>query len=757
MITINTSGQLQELTLPIEGSQKSYKVPLQQKEGQGPTFYHRTGSKSHTISLKKQSQYIYTKKYKQVLYSIEYKECESFVEIVCSIKNTGTTPFQPETCGIKLGIDSWMESFPSWNEKLFPTHMRCEKTHFTGYMMSPMGDILTIGVPEPVASWSLDYNNRGHRIRTVNIDLLNAPPLPSRHPTNCSSLQPQEERAWHIRLAATDSIKKVPALLAQLSEAPWIEMHTTTVKEHRSVHFSLHGTTHNKPIKKVLITPQGNQEELSDDCTHITPTAGVGLYKLQITVDKKITEASFSCRKNWSWYMDRAREEALRSNQLATTHCESLYGFYTLLRGEKISPNQKLWERTEERWNIVMPQVENFETYEPIIRPDRIQNIATHMNLFCDRFKVTKQEADLNFAIAIAKRFITGHQHPDGSYRNGSWGNPEKGVHYTSVIYPAMNLMELYDIMREEERAGRRPSDGTSEYIYTSIAKAMDELERNRDNIDTEGELTFEDGMISCSAAQLSRFALMQTDNKERERYTKAAESLLQKHRCLTQILTPDARQRGATLRYWEAQYDLITFPNMLNSPHGWTSWRSYALYYLYLLRGERDLLIQLMNVLGTCMQVVNTESGELRWGFIADPYVRAWELKKPTRTWDKDTYNKVPLCHQNPRKKQMEFRIIGEEYLSMNSSWQYGNPNDNDVHEHFRCLSEVALTQAFVIETEHGIESWNVTVEKRGDTLILNPEEGVVTRVHLNLLKEREVCTPNTSPEKIQQGWYNL
>ncbi len=104
-----------------------------------------------------------------------------------------------------------------------------------------------------------------------------------------------------------------------------------------------------------------------------------------------------------------------------------------------------------------------------------------------------------------------------------------------------------------------------------------------------------------------------------------------------------------------------------------------------------------------------------------------------------------------------MEFRIIGEEYLSMNSSWQYGNPNDNDVHEHFRCLSEVALTQAFVIETEHGIESWNVTVEKRGDTLILNPEEGVVARVHLNLLKEREVCTKNTSPEKIQQGWYNL
>ncbi len=757
MITTNSSGHLEGLKLPIADGKKSYQVPLHSKEGKGPTFYYIHKGKTHLISLKEKSPTTYSTTHKKVQYTLEYKERDLYAEIICSIKNVSTSLFYPETCGIKLGIDSWMESYPSWNNKLFPTHMRCEKTHFTGYMMSPAGDILTIGVPEPVASWSLDYNDRGHRIRTVNIDLLNAPPLPTRHPSNCSSLEPQEERVWHIRLAATDSLPQVPALLAQLSESPWIKLEKTTIQENSPLTFSLYGVTEGASIQKVLITPEGDTIHLPEGCSSLTPTSGPGLYILRITAEGQTTEASFFCRKNWSWYMNRAREEALRSLQLATTHCESLYGFYTLMRSERILPNKELWKKTEDRWNIVMPQVVNFETHQPIIRPDRIQNTVTHMNLFCDRFKVTKQPEDLNFAIKIAKHFIEGHQHPDGSYRQGTWGQPEKGVHYTSVIYPGMNLMELYDLVTEEEEAGRFPKDGTREYLYASIAKAMDELEKNRDNIDTEGELTFEDGMISCSASQLARFALMQTDEKERDRYAQAAEDLLTKHQCLTQLLTPDTRQRGATLRYWEAQYDLITFPNMLNSPHGWTSWRSYALYYLYLIKGERDLLIQLMNVIGTCMQVIDTESGELRWAFIADPYIRAWELKKPTRVWDKNTYNKVPHCHQTPRKSQMEFRIIGEEYLSMNSSWQHGNPNDNDVHEHFRCLAEVALTQAFVIESERGIESWNVTVEENDGVLTIVPDESLVQRVHLNLLHERDIKSKTGTPKRLKRGWYNL
>ncbi len=50
---------------------------------------------------------------------------------------------------------------------------------------------------------------------------------------------------------------------------------------------------------------------------------------------------------------------------------------------------------------------------------------------------------------------------------------------------------------------------------------------------------------------------------------------MMQSHRCLEQLLIPDARMNGATLRFWEAQYDVLIGGslNMMNSPHGWTAW----------------------------------------------------------------------------------------------------------------------------------------------------------------------------------------
>ena len=109
-----------------------------------------------------------------------------------SLTNTAGVPFQPVKAGIKLGVDTWMDSYPEWLDKFFPTLLFCEKTHFYGYFQSPSGKMLGIASPDPVASWSFDYNLGypepepywfwGHRIEAVNIDLMNALPLPERHP-----------------------------------------------------------------------------------------------------------------------------------------------------------------------------------------------------------------------------------------------------------------------------------------------------------------------------------------------------------------------------------------------------------------------------------------------------------------------------------------------------------------------------------------------------------------------------------------------
>ena len=48
---------------------------------------------------------------------------------------------------------------------------------------------------------------------------------------------------------------------------------------------------------------------------------------------------------------------------------------------------------------------------------------------------------------------------------------------------------------------------------------------------------------------------LMQKDEKVRKHYTDAMLQILESHDCLTQLRVPDARRRGGTMRYWEAQY----------------------------------------------------------------------------------------------------------------------------------------------------------------------------------------------------------
>ena len=52
-----------------------------------------------------------------------------------------------------------MDHYPQWHHVFFPTLMRCEKTHFWGYFMSPLGRIITLTSADPVASYHLHYNN----------------------------------------------------------------------------------------------------------------------------------------------------------------------------------------------------------------------------------------------------------------------------------------------------------------------------------------------------------------------------------------------------------------------------------------------------------------------------------------------------------------------------------------------------------------------------------------------------------------------
>lgn len=659
-------------------------------------------------------------------------------------ENRGTRPFTPGRLSLILGLDTCMAAYPDWNERYFPTLLRCERTHFWGYAMTPRGRILGISSPDPVASWRLAYKPGQHRIYTLCLDLLHRGPLPGRHPRGLDVLRPGERREWTIFLEDIPSLDQVKPRLAATTGAPMIACDRHTVE----------------PGATVGVTVSGAAE------THRTfsPGGKPGVYTFtERSSNGRVAEARIHVRRPWSWYLERARAEALDKAQIGSSHVEGWMGLFSCFLAQRHFPDAALDARAEQKFQEIWPLMYDMERMRPTSWEDRIQNHACAASLMVDRYQASGEVRDLEFAAALADLMLA-KQSADGAYRNGE-------VHYTSVIYIGKSIMEVMEEERKLAATDRRWRERYDRHL-DSVRRAMDELARSLDNIQTEGEMTYEDGMISCSYTQLAMFALLQDEPTARRKYLDAALHFARGHRCLSQLLVPDCRMNGGSLRFWEAQYDILASPNMMNSPHGWSAWRIYGLYYLYLLTGEPDWLRQAMDALGACVQLIDADSGTLRWSFVSDPFIAARIFKE---------------FPDNPGKGRCVEEVVGEQYLPMISGWYKAPPHtlvtgywggdpqagglgpgeswpdtwvnsafggqppfppadgrwprggdggccDNDVHEILKCLEEVALTQAFIVEGEDGsIESWNCEAARVGDSLRVTPAEAIVSRVHCN------------------------
>ncbi len=83
----------------------------------------------------------------------------------------------------------------------------------------------------------------------------------------------------------------------------------------------------------------------------------------------------------------------------------------------------------------------------------------------------------------------------------------------------------------------------------------------------------------------------------------------------------------------------------------------------------------------------------------------------------------------------------IGEQYVDMVSDWFFANANDNDVHEHFKCLEEVALHNAFLAENDYSnLLIYNCSAEEKDGKIIIIPSEKIITKVHVNLKNKKTV-----------------
>ena len=54
-------------------------------------------------------------------YSITIDSADRVEIVTLHLRNTRRTPFQPIKAGIKLGVDTYMDKYPDWYDKFFPT------------------------------------------------------------------------------------------------------------------------------------------------------------------------------------------------------------------------------------------------------------------------------------------------------------------------------------------------------------------------------------------------------------------------------------------------------------------------------------------------------------------------------------------------------------------------------------------------------------------------------------------------------------
>lgn len=695
-----------------------------------------------------------------IRYSLKYHVGKTSLEIEARVENRTATDFRPARLPLVLGVDTYMDKFPEWNSKYFPTFFRCEKNSFWGYFMSPDGKILSVTSPDPVASYRIHYipEMYGHLIHTVSLDLLCASPLPSHHPEQ-TGLKAGEARTWRICLSPVEAVDKITEVAAALSGTPVIRMDTYSVEPETAVGIGTAGVA--SDIEVTL--PSGRKRQLGrvapGEEIPFAETYAYGLYEVEARgTNGKTATASFYVRPPWTWYLQQARLQALVFSPRAdkgNDSCETWYQLLGFYLAEKYFPDAALKAVADELLAQVLTTLfeeKDGKMYTKIYK-ERVQNVTAMISILSLKYSADKDLKTLETAAKCAE-YILSRQHEQGYY--GGYGM----AHYTSVMYMAKSLLELADQIAPLAEKDEVWRDRHERYCQ-SAARAVEELSTRGHNVKTEGQSTYEDGAVSCSALQLIGYALRMDDGPGKERYLKAGLQYLQDHSCLTRLVDPDARSRAATSRFWECWGDIRTPMQTMLSPHGWSGWRMYAVYYAYLATGEEAFLRQLIDALGAGCQLISFPEGKLRYAFTPDPQLEGGVL--------------VP-SENNP---EGEFRpqTMTAGYLEQIGNW-FGKNTEGDGYldrthwswdgagttfEIFKAMEESVVPNAFVCEKPGGgYTLLNCRLQEKGGKLYIRLSDRVIRRVHVNVKSRRTVVleTPDghTVRRKVEgMQWVNL
>lgn len=720
-VRITSDGIIRNLSL------NGRDIPMMQGSwwaGPSLSVQQTRGSAALRLPLKRVEGFdgLYQAKSGECLFSLRYSFQNGALVADVETRNLSETEsFRPENLSLALGISTYMSHYPQWNTQHFPTFLKSEPSgFFWGYAMSPLGKIVGIFSPDPIDSWHLLYNNGGHRINGISLDLTSAEKQRLQGKT-VYGLPPKAVEKKRIILADISSLEEFPKKAAAFTGA------SITVADRYSIlPYESYTTTTYRPDGTCSTA---SHEKLCDASEVSAKDYGERLFQPQ----GKANVYRIIYRRPWSWYMDEARKWILKTPQKAGSHIEGWYGFLHSYQWACLNPDPKIDQKLDAHFaNLFGMMYPNEKTMvpHPATYPDRIQNHAGAAAVYADRYRAKGDIKDLEKASKLID-YIIAHQSKDGAYRNGE-------TSYTSVIYVAKYLA---DAMRSEQKLGKNDPvwQKRFERHYASVERAIDELVRSLDNIQTEGEMTFEDGMIGCSYTQIADWALRWAKPEKRQIYIDAAEKMAAKHRCLSQKVQPDGRMNGASLRFWESQYDVLYCPNMMTSPHGWSAWRLYGLFDLYRLTGKPGYLYDAMNGMGACANLLNTattspETPTLHWAYQMDDLLQTTPFEESIRKKGQGVF--VPRTLLSGYRPMISgwFRAPANKMVFCYSVPE-GGSCDNDVHEIFKCVVEKAVRTTFVIFRE-GKDPvvFNGSIEKKSNGAYrIIPAEKFVSEVHIN------------------------
>lgn len=712
-------------------------------EYKGPAFRNR----KRFIGFRPKGKFTYVRDEYDLTYTISYKEVNGFLTMEVSIMNNTPITITPGgDASMTMGIDHIMDQPATYYSKFFPSFLRCEKTHFLSYFQSPEGNVLAIATPDPVASWHLDYMGTGHRIATSHIDLLHQLPLPSRHPQDLFQLAPLEKRSWMFYFIPLSDIKQISSEVSKAITVPMLEMERVTASTGEMIDLKVYYDSPDS-LNLKIIDPKGNKiilppAKVESGCFSYqfqTPDI-TGTYKLLAESSEYVSEGSMYVRKPWSWYLKKAGAEGLRTGAKISAHREGWMSFFSAYWSLVYFPDAQMLEETESQfkrfWDIMVDPKTGFFYTTKNTWASRPQNTSWMLALLTVRYAATRNIDDLELAAQWADHLITKFQLPDGAFQG-----------YTALTLGAKFIQDL--LWFEKPLSNQREWKERYERHYSSLVKASWNLLQVKDKGETEGEATYEDNQVGSAWSLLAMYALVSGNLSDKDVFLKESIALQKRHECLTQAFTPDSRMRGGTLRWWEAQYDVLIHTNMMNSPHAWTMRSQFGAMYLYLLTGHEYYLNLAFNTMGTCVQAIEHDTGLLRWAFVPDPYI---EIKN--------------FVHSQKVSGEGEYvdAVVGEQWLPMISSWWKVNEQDkvpglfergwscdNDVHEHFRYLSEMYIRNAFVIEREDGsIRTWNCSYKHINGDIVIYPAENQVTRVHFNLKRKHKIKVKFSGEEQV-------